>query len=222
MASLKELGLKNEVGGEEVDFDNLPKVGGFAPMFQPGRYRFELPTNLSNLWETVDAGVGQRVSIVFDQNAPLRVVQAPEKYKDRVGEPFQTRVSNVERARGRDKIKVADLDYLLKALGWQKKIRHGQNIEYVNAMNTMGGKQFDATVEVQYHCSERRDKYVDDGQGGITKLEGQPGCGSRYYQNDVAQQKNEDGTYPERITCGGNDGQCGASVRGFNQFGAIG
>ena len=211
MAKLAELGLKNEQVGGDVDLGNLPKTDGFTPMFQPGRYRFELPTNLQEVWDTVDAQVGQRITAVFDQAAPLKVVQAPDK--ERVGEPFQTRISNVERARGKDKILVSDLDYLLKALGVTQKPKTNQ--AYIQALLPMGGKEFPATVEVQYQCSDKRDKYVDDGQGGTTQVEGQKGCGARYYQKDI---ERVGGVYPERVTCG----ECGASLRAFSQLSSIG
>ncbi len=216
---LSDLGLKNEqVGGGDVALADLPKVGGFTPMLQPGKFRFRLPAKLDSVWDKVDSSKGERITAIFDQDNPLQIIQAPEAQKDRLNEPFQTRISNVERARGKDKIEVSDLDYLLKALG--ETTRPKTNAAYIQALMKHGGKEFNATVEVQYSCNPKKDKYVDDGAGGNVQLEGQPGCGARYYQGQVT--RNDDGTYPERITCGGNEGQCGASLRAMNQLGSIG
>lgn len=215
MASLKDLGLKNDAVGSDVDFDHLPKVGGFRPLIQPGNFRFRLPTNMGNLWEKVDASKGERVAAQFDQDTPLVIVQSPGGTYN--GEPFQTRISNVERPRGREKIEVSDMDYLLRALG--HKERPKTNAAYIQALMQYPGKEFSATVEVQYSCNPNKDIYVDDGNGGSQQVPDHKGCGARYYQNDVANLK-VDGKFPERIPCGGEN--CGASIRGFNQLGAIG
>lgn len=214
MPSLKDLGLKNEQVGGDVDFDHLPKVGGFTPLFQPGKYRGKLPTDLSNIWDKVDSQKGERITAIFDQNSPILIIQAPDK--ERVGEPFQTRVSNVERPRGRDKIEVSDMDYLLRAVG--ETSRPKTNPAYIQALMKHGGKEFPFVMEVHYSCNPNKNIYVPDGQGGYQEVD-QKGCGARYYQNDVADQK-VDGKFPERIVCGGEN--CGASLRGFNQMGAIG
>ena len=221
MAKLAELGLKNEKVGGEVGFADLPKQGGFMPLLQPGRYRFQLPANLGDVFDKVDTQKGERLNAVFDQNAPLVIVQAPAQYEDRVGEPFQVRLSNAERPRGKDKIEVSDMDYLLRALGESKPAGvKWTNLQYGQALAKHGGKQFDATVSLSWYCNPKRDIYVDDGQGGYTEVAGTKGCDTRYYQKDV--DKQEDGQYAERITCGGKDGQCGASIRAFAGFDAIG
>lgn len=217
MAKLSDLGLKNEQVGGEVDFDNLPKVGGFTPLLQPGRYRFKLPANLSDIFELVESKNGQRIQAVFDQNAPLVIVKAPEVSKERIGEPLQQRISNVERPRGKDKVLVSDMDYLLKALGSTTKPKTNQ--AYGAELAKHGGKEFDADIEVQYSCNPNKDIYVDDGTGNTTVVEEKKGCGARYYQKDVEGLK-ADGKFPERITCSGEN--CGASLRGFSQLSRIG
>lgn len=220
MAKITDLGLSNEKVGGDVDLDNLPKTGGFLPLLQPGRYRFKLPANLNDVFDKVTSSKGERITAIFDQHAPLQIVQAPPQYKDRVGEPFQTRISNVERARGKDKIEVSDFDYLLRAVG--HKTRPKTNVDYAKALLEHAGQEFDAAVEVQYSCNPNKDIYADDGNGGTAPVEGQKGCGARYYQNQVQDLKNPDGTFPERITCSGNDGACAASLRAFSQLGSIG
>jgi hypothetical protein len=94
------------------------------------------------------------------------------------------------------------------------------NMDYAKALLQYAGKEFSATVEFQWSCNPKKEKYVEDAEGNTQKLEGTTGCGARYYQNTI--EKNEDGTYPERITCGGLEGQCGASLRAFAQLGSIG
>jgi hypothetical protein len=130
-------------------------------------------------------------------------------------------VSNVERPRGKDKIKVSDMAYLLRALGHDKPLKNGANLDWAKALLQYAGKEFDATIEVQAFCNDKKDIYAEDGQGGSQVVEGTKGCGARYYQRDLEGLK-ENGVYPERFTCTGNNGACGASLRINNQFGAIG
>jgi hypothetical protein len=214
MASLKELNLSNDQVGGDIDLDHLPKTGGFLPMLQPGKYRLRLPANLGNVWDKIAAkgDRGERIVAKFDQDAPLLIVQAPDRFADRKGEPFQTRISNLERARGREKILASDMDYLLRALGHTGK-KPKTNIEYIQALLPFAGKEFIAEIEVQAQCRDDKEKYVDDGQGGSVKLEGSAGCGRRYYQKDIP--KTDDGSYPERIACAED---CGANLRVNNQI----
>jgi hypothetical protein len=217
MASLKELNLSNDQVGGDIDLNDLPKTGGFLPMLQPGTYRLRLPGNLGNVWDTIakKGDRGERIVAKFDQDAPLVIVQAPERFADRKGEPFQTRISNVERARGREKILASDFDYLLRALGHTGK-KPRTNGEYAAALMPFAGKEFNATIEVTAQCRDDKEKYVDDGHGGSVKLEGSAGCGRRYYQKDIP--KNDDGSYPERIACAED---CGANLRVSNQIGSF-
>jgi hypothetical protein len=214
MPSLKDLGLTNEVVGGDVDFDNLPKVGGFTPLLQPGKYTFQLPAAaaLGQAFDVVDSKQGKRLQVIFDSSAPLLVVASPTNARN--GEPFQQRISNVERGRGKDKILVSDLDYLLRALGHKSKPK--TNPEYAQAILSHAGEKFQGTIEVQYSCNANKNIWVDDGTGNATEVEGKPGCGARYYQKDVADQKDSNGMFPERITCGGEN--CGASLRAFAQL----
>lgn len=214
MASITELGLSNEKVGGDVDLDKLPKGGSFTAMLQPGTYRFRLPANLNTLFDKVTSQKGERIKIIFDQNAPLTIIQAPEQYKARIGEPFTGSVTNVERPRGKDKIEVSDMDYLLKALG--HKTRPKTNKEYAEALLQYAGKEFASKVEVSYRCRDDKNIYVEDEQGSAREVPDRKGCGAKYYQSSV--DKLPDGTYPERITCAGLDGQCGASLRGFSSL----
>ena len=215
MPSLKDLGLTNEQVGGDVDFDNLPKVGGFTPLLQPGDYTFQLPAAqaLGQAFDVIDAKVGKRLQVIFDQNAPLQVVASPNNARN--GEPFQQRISNVERERGKDKILVSDLDYLLRALGHPTKPK--TNPEYAQAILAHAGEQFKGRIEVQYSCNEKKNIWAPTGVGdAVEEIEDKKGCGTRYYQKDVADQRDEHGNYPERIICGGEN--CGASLRAFAQI----
>jgi hypothetical protein len=230
MAKLSDLGLSNEKVGGDVDFDNLPKTGGFAPILLPGRYRFRLPASLGEAFGKISIGKGpkagqERLNIVLDNDAPLTIVQAPAAAKDRVGEPFTTRISNMERARGKEKIEVSDLDYLLKALGAVRKPgEKWSNLQYAQALLPFAGKEFTADVEWSWQCREDKDIYVETGEegGGTAVVEGTKGCGSRYYMNRDVQKDAETNQYPERIICTGKEGQCGASLRAFSNLSNFG
>ncbi len=218
MASLKELNLTNDSIGDDVDYANLPKVGAYAPPLPPGKYRFRLPTKLGDIWEKVTSKEKDYLNAIFDQNAPLVVVQSKDNTFN--GDPFTSRVSNVPRGRGKDKLMISDMDYLLKTLGSTTKPK--SNPEYAKALISFAGKEFDATVEWQWSCNPNKDIYVDDGNGSSVPVEGKKGCGARFYQNQV---EKVDGKVPERITCSGTsaDGsECNASLRAFPQLASFG
>jgi hypothetical protein len=206
--SINDLGLGNDAL-EGADFDSIPENLGqsFPDPPQPGKYRFRLPASLAAIWAVVESEKhGTRINGVFDQDAPLLIVQSPEKAHD--GEEFQYRISNVPRERTKEKILVSDMDLLLRALGESK--RPVSNKAYAQALQKYAGKDFGATVEFSYRCSDQREAYFDDGQGGQQRVEGKMGCGSRWYQRDVPK---VDGLQPVRITC--TNPECGASVRAF-------
>ena len=207
--SINDLGLGNE-SLEGADFDSIPENIGqsYPDPPQPGKYRFKAPLSIAGQFAVVETEKhGTRINLLFDQDAPLVIVQSPAKAYD--GEEFQYRLSNVPRERTKEKILVSDMDLLLRALGVSK--RPANNKAYAAACVTaLAGKEFGATVEFSYRCSDQREAYFDDGQGGQQKVEGRMGCGVRYYQRDVAK---VDGVQPVRITC--PNPECGASVRAF-------
>jgi len=215
--NLNELGLRKDVVAVDVGFDDLPTFGGGRALLQPGRYIFTLPT-VPTIWgDPIDhKDGGQRIQAAFDADTPLTIVQSPGgQHND---EPYEGRVSNYERNRGRqgEQVLVSDMDYLLRLLGEQRaKGERWTNQEYARRLLQHLGKTFPCNLTISWSCNPKRNIYVDDGQGGIEEVEGTLGCGTRYYTRDV--QKVE-GAFPERIVCGGNNGSCGASVRGFNDF----
>lgn len=206
--SINDLGLSNE-SLDGASFDDIPEHIGqsFPDPPQPGKYRFRLPASLALLWTTVESEKhGTRLNAIFDQDAPLLIVQSPGQAAD--GEEFSYRLSNVPRERTKERILVSDMDLLLRALGETK--RPATNKGYAQALMKYAGKEFGATVEWSYRCSDQREAYFDDGTGGTQKAEGRMGCGARYYQRDVPK---VEGMQPVRITC--SNPACGASIRAF-------
>jgi len=218
--SLQDLQLANKpLGDDAPGFDDIPaERGGFAPPPEPGSYRFTLPTPINNFDTIATEKYGERLNVIFDASAPLVIAQSPGKVHD--GETFEPRLSNVPRPRGKEKVLVSDMDYVLKALGDAKK--PVSNLAYAQALQKHAGKQFGADVEWSWSCNPKRAgrwKYED---GSVAKVEDaestldgedagfKPGCGARYYQNDV--QKVE-GKFPLVIEC--TNPECGAQVRAF-------
>lgn len=212
--SLNDLGLKEEAL-PEGDLTDLPEFGSFTPPPQPGTYRFQLPRDLSGIWDVMDVTINgvtvQRIKAVFDKDHPLMIVSSANG--KHVGEPFETRLSNVERKRGKkdgDGPLVSDLDYLLAALG--EKDRPKTNRAYAQKLQTFGGKEFAGDVEYSWICNDKKNIRVkrdpNDPNSPTDEVEGQLGCGTKYYAKDVP--KAADGTTPLNIIC-----SCGNVVRAF-------
>jgi hypothetical protein len=204
-STLKEEALPT--GGEGLD--DLPVFGGFTPPPPAGAYRFALPQDLSAIWDVFDTPEKtppQRVKAQFDRDHPLVIVQSPHGKSN--GEPFETRLTNNERKRGKGGAVVAsDLDYLLRALG--ETVKPKSNRECMAMVQRHGGKQFGADIRYNWRCSPDRDIRYRDAQGAVQVQEGKKGCDARYYEEDVP--KNADGSVPYEINCG----QCGALLRAF-------
>lgn len=206
--SLQDLGLKDEplpTAGQ--DLTDLPEFGTWAPPPQPGPFRFKLPSDMSSVYDVFDVdSKGQRIKIIFDREHPLLIVQSlGGKYN---GQPFESRLTNNERERGKkgSGVIASDADYLLRALG--HKTKPPSNRGYIEALRSTGGKEFGADIRYSWRCDTKRDIRVRDAQGAVQVVEGQKGCNEAYYQEDV--EKLPDGTYPHEIAC-----QCGALLRAF-------
>lgn len=230
MPKLSDLGLTNEQVGENIDYGSIPdQMGAFAPLPQPGTYRFKFPTKLDDLWEVFDHPNGQppgkRIRANFDDSHPLLIIQSPGGEKD--GEPFTTRISNAERPRGKktDPVRpnVSDMDYVLRDVFAQtakpkdREGRIGTNPAYAQTfMQLAAGQEMTADVEWNWFCNPKKNIYVSNGQGGFQEVQGQVGCNTTYYQGDVDKipsnpdDPNSPKVFPERVGC-----QCGASVRAF-------
>lgn len=202
--------LKDEVlptSGQELD--DLPIFGTFTPPPPPGAYRFQLPTDLSSIWDLIDVPdktPPQRVRATFDRDHPLLILQSPGGKSN--NEPFETRLTNNERGRGKDKaVTASDFDYVLRAVG--EKTKPKNNTEYIRTLQRHAGKQFGADLRYSWRCSKDRDIRARDAAGQVQVVEGKKGCGESYYQEDVP--KNAAGEVPYEITCG----SCGALLRAF-------
>lgn len=202
--------LKDEVlptSGQ--DLDDLPTFGSFTPPPPPGAYRFQLPGDLSAIWDLFDTPEKtppQRVKATFDRDHPLLIVQSPQGKSN--NEPFETRLTNNERKRGKGgEVVASDMDYLLRALGEKQKPK--SNREYIQIVQRHVNKQFGADLRYSWRCSKDRDIRARDTAGQVQVVEGHKGCGEAYYQEDVP--KSADGSVPYEITCG----NCGALLRAF-------
>lgn len=194
------------------DLDDLPTFGGFAPPPPAGAYRFKLPQDISAVWDVFDVpdkNPPQRIRAVFDQDHPLLITQSPGGKSN--GEPYETKLNNNERGRGKDKaVTASDLDYLLRALGEKQKPK--SNREYMQTLQRHGGQEFGADIRYRWFCSKERDIRVKDPQGNVVVVEGTKGCGESYYEEDIA--KNPDGSVPYEILC-----PCkGAILRAFSNL----
>ncbi len=210
--SLDQLGLKDEPlptgGGSLAD---LPEFGTFTPPPPPGAYRFDLPKDLAAIYDVFDVekngATVQRVKAQFDRDHPLVITQSKGGLKN--GEPYETRLTNNERIRGKKDsgVLASDWDYLLRALG--EKDKPANNRGYIAALQKHAGKNFGADITYSWVCGIERNIRVPNPQGGApTEVEGQKGCGTKYYEKDAP--KNADGSVPYEITC-----QCGALLRAF-------
>lgn len=229
LAKLNELGLTNEaVGDTALDYASMPdQMGTFTDPPQPGTYVFRLPQDLSAVWESFDFTTAsgkqeKRIAAKFDDTHPLIIVSGGDGSHN--GEPFQTRISNAERRRGKKEDPTApfisDMDYVNRdVFGLQKKPGNGSNVAYAQEFSKHGGTEFAADLTWSWFCNDQKDIYVDNGAGGYNKIEGQKGCGQRYYQRDIQKVQNEAGqqVFPLRITCG--NPECSANIRAFAGLG---
>lgn len=224
-------GLKKEEIPQEAP-DELPEERGeFREPPQPGTYRFQLPAAIENCFDIIDVkqrdGDGkvvtdaagnpityQRVNLVLDGSNALVILQSPGNKVN--GEPFNTRISNIERDRwaGKDlKVKVSDLTYLLRAMAPEARPR--TNEEFIQlCLQVLPNRQFTADVEWGGYCDDKKDAYFEfpDETGGKVyqpfkdegAAENRKGCGKRVYQSKWPHDANG---YAARGKC-----ECGASL----------
>jgi hypothetical protein len=217
--SLQDLALKEEqLPTAHETLEDLPQFGGFTPPPQPGPYRFKLPANLASTIETVETKLTPptRIAMILDRDNPLVITQAPSK--DDIGQPFQTRISNVERNRGTkgETRLLSDMDYVLQAVG--HKVHPKTNKQYMEAIIQYGGREFGADIGYNFTCREDKPIRADDGNGAVVEVPGQMGCGWRFYSGTGAENVSAkrgytgrvNGQYPTEIAC-----KCGAVLRAF-------
>lgn len=223
MPKLADLGLTNEQVGEQLDYANMTdQFGSFPDPPQPGPYRFRFPTRMDDLWEVFDhtngKPPGKRLRAKFDDTHPLTIIQSPQQQYD--GEPFQTSITNAERRRGRTDDPsaqfISDMDYMNRDVWGLPGKPPGGNPGYAAEFIKHAGTEFGADVEWNWFCNDKKDIFVDNGQGGFTQVTGTKGCGTSYYQKDIqkvhaiAEDPASPTIFPVRIQC-----TCGANVRAF-------
>ena len=204
--NINDLELKDElIVTEDLDFDQLPEeFGPFVPPLYPGPYRFQLPSDLSEIWDKFDTDEGERVVAIFRDDTALTVTQS--KNGEHNNEPLNVRISNRQRPRGRDKVPASDMDFLLRALNHGSRPR--TNPQYVQALMEHAGQEFGAEVEWSAYCNPNKDIYIETEEGRAEQQEGTPGCGQSHYQQDIPK---ENGIYQDRFPCK----NCGALVRAW-------
>lgn len=233
MAKLNELDLGQDPIAGEDDLGNLPEQfgGQFPDPPQPGSYRVQFPpaAALMDAWDTQDKKVdgnvvGKRIVCKHQGDAALTIVQSPGNRMN--GEPFETRISNNERPRGKKDDpttkSASDMDYVLAVTKYPGK-KPKTNQEYAQAYSQhVPGKTMGVDIEFQWSCNPEKPIRIDDPNNGLLVLDGQDnrqlqkGCGNRYYQKDIDKvfnEKTQAQEYPVRITC-----QCGAQLRAFAQI----
>lgn len=211
MANINELALKEET--IVPDYEAIPEeFGSFTPPPQPGTYVFKLPEDLSSVWETFDATISgekkQRIRAVLrDEHSLLINGNGTEN------QPFGAYISGAERARGREKVMVSDLTYLVRCFG-EKPTTPKQHAE---ALIKHAGESFRADVTWSAYCNPNRNAYFETKETNengeevtvVKEVEGTHGCGANFYQEDIP--KDADGLYVQRFTCG----ECNAQVMAF-------
>lgn len=227
MAGIKDLKLGKDVAINDGDWANLPEqIGSRKPPLYPGPYRFKFAkaAALSECFDTFETEINgakvTRVALLLRDDAAMTVIQAPQKYSDRVGETWGTRLSNAERKRGKgdDAPMASDLDYVLKAIA-PAEARPKTNRQYAELFQKVAPeKEMGADVEWNWRCDAGKPVRVPDeaNEGKTVALDGENGrekrmgCGSKYYQKDVEKVDKDgnadpSGEYPRAIDC-----QCGS------------
>lgn len=227
MPKLADLGLTSEQVGEPLDYATMPdQMGSFPDPPYPGSYRFRFPPRMDDIWEVFDhvkgTPPGKRIRARFDDNHPLIIIQSPDRKVD--GEPFQTSITNAERKRGRrddpNASNISDMDYINRDVWGLQAKPAGGNPGYAQEFIKHAGTEFSADVEWNWFCNDKKNIYIDNGQGGYAEVPNQKGCGASYYQKDIKDNNmmilsdpndpNSSRVYPVRITCA-----CGSNVRAF-------
>lgn len=224
---LNELPLTSDGTADEIPAD-LPEIGTYTPALYPGDYEMRLPASLPECWEVFDlemedGSTEQHISLRFDNDHPLVVIGGPH---DGETLSYQT-FTDVARPRGKDKVMVSDLAYLLRdGLGDKTPIKGKTRSEVQKALialvNKGAGKIVSTTVQWTSSCRDDKPARFKMEDGSIQPDETTFGCGARYYQDyrgskegSFALPKGEDGKFLENFECT----QCGAQLRCFAQIG---
>ncbi len=223
MGSINELDLHDDKDIAEDVPQDLPEIGTFVPALYPGIYAMRLPAELSRLWETFDIAEGektiQHIRLNFDREHPLVVFGGEHD-----GMPLSmVGASSIARPRGKDKVMVSDLAYLLRDALQDKKTKlpttRSEMLKgLVVAINKGAGKIVYVKVGWSGGCADDKPARFIAEDGSTVQDPNTLGCGARFYLDYRGSKpgyypipKGEDGKYQENFTCG----QCGASIRVF-------
>lgn len=210
MADLNDLPLVDE-GAPPVDFNELPpERGGIKPLPPAGFHNFRLPPAhlLSKSFEIIQTEKGQRLAVVFSDEAELFVMDT--------GDTMRARITTEEFGRGKEKILVSNFAYLLNALGETKAPASQKG--YGELLKQHAGETFQAEVVYTAMCNPKNDIYKD---GSVQP--GVKGCGRKYKQQGYKPRdggpevfsipRDDTGNYAHMFEC-----KCGSILRCFGNL----
>ena len=214
MSTLEELGLDVDETPIEIPDEVPEETSGYIPMVQPGSYILKLPDDMETVWTKIDTkDKGVRISAGFKKDNPITVYQDDKFAGEFNSSPVTTFINNNEFPRGREKVPVSDMFYMIRALEAnlpdEEKSLLTNNASYVSALKKHSGKLFIARISWKAYCNPNKNIYLaiynEDGTtDSVDEQEGTPGCGAEYtnYSKDVLTRipKNpESGRFKERF-----------------------
>lgn len=225
MGTLEDLGLVEDKTQVEIP-DEIPEEGSnYIPLVQPGSFIFKLPDDMSAIWYKRDTNQGPRITAGFTRDNPLIVTG--DSNGDYIASPVVTFISNAERPRGRERVPVPDMFYLLAVLEKdvsekELKAKLKNNVDYVNMLRKHEGQEFQADIHWEAYCNPNKNIWMtivdENNNPRLAEQEGTPGCGSGYnsFSRDKKRQipKDENGfmeRFEEVLVHGDPDG-CPATL----------
>jgi len=187
MSKLEALGIGEE---EQIEMpEEIPEEReGRQPLVQPGVFTFKLPDDMSNVWGVFDSKKGKRIYASFNKENALTVHKSDPKYEGYFdGWVVNLLINNLEYPRGPERIEVADMTYLIKALEAkeEKKTKLTTNKAFAETLSKFAGGLFVAELTWNAYCNPNKDIYMNirDDEGKVIKAEvqeGNVGCGASY------------------------------------------
>lgn len=195
-----------------TDWDQIGEQAGTPrPPLPPGTYQFDVDDQQKDIWSKEFKLDDGRVR----SNLMIDVTVSNAKDGRLIGESRRYSISGIERNRarkGQPERRVSDLQFFYRdGLGGADKPKtFGELATAVTKM--LPRAKFAADVEWGAYCSEKNTRWVFDQatQSIVEDPTGTKGCGTRYYQSQLAAMlRGEDGRWiGDRITC-----NCGANLR---------
>jgi len=187
MSKLEELAIGEE---EQIEMpEDIPEEKeGRQPLVQPGVYTLKLPDDLSNVWGVFDSKKGKRIYASFNKENALTIYKSDPKFEGYFdGWSVNLLINNLEYPRGPERIEVADMTYLIKALQAKetKKTPLTTNKAFAETLSKYTGGLFIAELTWNAYCNPNKDIYMNirDEDGKVIKAEiqeGNVGCGASY------------------------------------------